>query len=205
MDKDYYKIKKMNRTSYNTSWNIYPKLLKKIKLLKGEKILDAGCGNGRLADHLKGYNLYGFDNDSISIKNSRKKGYKKVIKSEIYDTPFKDKEFDKTVCIQVFPYLSNPEKAFKELMRITKNELIISTTNFNWFKIKMMFSKKFKNMYNKELRHLSNETNSHFLKKLSTKNRLNVRIFHLSNKFGFFRNSLGESLASEVVGVFKRK
>ena len=35
------------------------------------------------------------------------KNYKKVIKSNIYDVGFGDKQFDKTICIQVFQWLDS--------------------------------------------------------------------------------------------------
>lgn len=188
---------------HHTYWNIYIKLLKKIKFSKDEKILDAGCGEGKLADYLKGFNLYGFDSSEIAIKKAKKKGYKKLHKVSIYDTDFKDKEFDKAICIQVFTYLLEPKKAFKELLRLTKKEIIITAPNFNWIKVKTFFSKKLRKSHSKELKLYSNFTNSDFFKKLAEDNNLKVEIFYLSNKFNFIRNIFGNHLASEVIGIFK--
>ena len=190
---------------YYTYWNIYTKLLKKIKLSKDEKILDAGCGEGKLANYLKGFNLYGFDSSEIAIKKAKEKEYKKLYKINIYTTNFRDKEFDKTICIQVFPYLLKPKEAFKELVRITKKEIIISVPNFNWFKIKMFFSNRWKKIYKKELKSYSNFTNSNFLKSLEKANNLNLKIKYISNKYGFIRDPFGNYLASEVIGIFKLK
>ena len=131
MKKNIYRTNKKGSKDFRTTWNIYPKFLKIIKLNRNEKILDAGCGKGILSNYLKDFNLYGFDFSEEAVKKAKKKSYKKVIKSEICKTPFKNKEFDKTLCIQVFHYLENPEKAFKELIRITKTEIILTVSNFN--------------------------------------------------------------------------
>lgn len=195
----------MGLKELSTCWNIYPKFLKKININKNEKILDAGCGEGMLSDYLKNFNLYGLDFSEKAIKEAKKKCYKKVIKSEIYKTTFKNKEFDKTICVQVFQYLEYPKKAFKELVKITKKEIILTVPNFNWFKIKMLFSKKWRKAYGEELRLYSNFTNSNFLRGLAKKSNLEVKIFYLSNKFGLFRNLFGDYLASEVVGIFRLK
>ena len=76
MTEEFYKIKQAQEL-YRTCWNIYPKLLKRIELKKTDKILDAGCGNGELAKHLKGFNLWGFDSDKNAVENAKKQDYKK--------------------------------------------------------------------------------------------------------------------------------
>ena len=155
-----YKTDKSGSKDFRTTWNIYPKLLKIVKFNKNEKILDVGCGEGILSNYLKNFNLYGLDFSEEAVKKAKKRDYRKVVKSEICKTPFKNKEFDKTICIQVFHYLENPEKAFKELIRITKKETILTFPNFNWLKIKMLFSKKWKRVYGKELKSCSYFTNN---------------------------------------------
>ena len=166
-----------SKFGFNTYWDIYPKLLKLINLNKNEKILDAGCGEGKLSNYLKDFNLCGFDFSEEAVKKAKKRNYRKVVKSEIYKTPFKNKEFDKTICIQVFHYLKHPEKAFKELIRITKKETILTFPNFNWLKIKMLFSKKWKRVYGKELKSCSYFTNSNLLRRLARKYNLKVEVF----------------------------
>ena len=195
----------MGLKELSTCWNIYPKFLKIINLNKNDKILDAGCGEGILSNYLKNFNLYGLDFSEEAVKEAKKKWYKKVVKSEIYKIPFKNKKFDVTICVGVFQYLEHPEKAFKELMRISKKEIILTVSNFNWFKIKMFFSKKWKKSYSKELKLYSNFTNSDFLRKLARKNNLKIEIKYLSNKFSLLRNLFGNYLASEVVGIFRLK
>lgn len=206
MKTNIYRTNKKGSKEFKTYWNIYPLLLKKIKLKKNEKILDAGCGEGKLLRYLKGDNIYGLDSSEDAVKKAKKKSYRKVVRSEIYKTPFKSKKFDKTLSIGVFQYLEDPNKAFKELLRITKKEIIITVSNFNWFKIKMLFSKKWREIYGKELKLHSNFTNYKFLKDLAKKSNINKpKIFFISSKFGSIRNLFGNHFASEVVGIFKLK
>ncbi len=206
MKTNIYRTNDQGSKEFKTCWSIYPLLLKHIKIGDNEKILDAGCGEGAFLEYLKKGEIYGFDLVEEAVKKARKKGYKKVIKSEIYKTPFKDKGFDKTFSIGVFQYLEDPERAFKELLRITKKEMLITVSNFNWFKIKMFFSKKWKKIYGRELKLHSNFTNQGFLKKLGERNKIKeVKIIFISNKHGILRNLFGNWLASEVVGIFKLK
>lgn len=203
MEKDFYRTKKRGSSNFFTCWDVYSRLLKKIKIGKNEKVLDAGCGNGNLSKYLKTSNLYGFDLIEEAVKNSRKTGrYKKVVKGDIYDLPFKDKEFDKTVCVGVFQYLKHPEKAFRELVRVTRDEVIITAANFDWFRVKSVFSKEYRKRYLKEVEE-ETPTNTKLFLRLARKNGLKVKIIYLSNKAEKIRNAFGKYLAGEVVGIFK--
>jgi len=189
--------------NYKTGWNIYPKILKLIRLKKEDKILDAGCGRGELAKYLPRFELYGIDLFEEAIEKAKQRGYKEVLKNEIYNIKFEDKEFDKTLCIQVFQYLEDSDKAFKELKRVTRKEIIISVPNFNWLKIKALFG-----IHRKTYRYCikyENYTDSNFLRKLAKQNNTNIEIKYLSNKLNKIRNLLGDFLASEVVGIYKLK
>tara|TARA_Y100000310_G_C20545696_1_gene745451 strand:- start:389 stop:1009 length:621 start_codon:yes stop_codon:yes gene_type:complete len=189
---------------HEINWDIYQKFLRIIKFNKKEKILDAGCGNGELGSYLKGFNLFGFDFNDKAVKNARKKSYKKVVKSEIYSLPFKDKEYDKTICIQVFQYLEKPEKAFKELLRVTNKNIIITVPNFKWLKISSYLSKKHKTRYEYCIKH-ENYTDNEFLEKLSKKNKIPLEIKYLSNKFSLIRNIFGKYFSSEIIGIYNLK
>jgi ubiquinone/menaquinone biosynthesis C-methylase UbiE len=205
MADEFYKTKR-DSSLYRTCWNIYPKLLKKLKLGRDEKILDAGCGNGELGKYLNSDKLYGFDIEQSAVWNAKKTSkYKKVVKSEIYELPFKDKEFDKTICIEVFEYLSDPERALNELIRVTKKEIIISSANFNWYRINSYITKGMREQYKNQLKINKNFINSKFFERFAKKNDLKVKIFHVSNRVEKIRNIFGKWLASEVVGVFKLK
>jgi len=187
-----------------TCWDVYPQLLKKIKINRKEKILDAGCGEGRLAVFLRIPQLFGFDLSIKAVKEAEKKGYKKVIIGEMKSFPFEDKEFDKSISTQVFQYLENPDKAFSEMVRVSKSQVIITVPNLKWFYIKSKFSRGFKKDYERILKEI-NFTGKKFLIDLSKGGMESLEISYISNKFGILRNIFGNFLASEVVGVYNLK
>jgi ubiquinone/menaquinone biosynthesis C-methylase UbiE len=205
MAEEFYKTKR-DSGLYKTCWNIYPKLLKKIFIKNDEKILDAGCGNGELGKFLKIKNLCGFDANGDSVKEAMKAGnYKFVKKGSIYDIPFKSKEFDRAICIEVLEYLAEPDKAFRELARVARKEVIISSANFNWYKLKAFFSRKWREQYRGQIAMNENFINANFFRELARKNSMKIKIFYVSNRAGFLRNNFGNWLASEVIGIFELK
>lgn len=194
-----------NRKKYfggNEAYDYYPKLIKKITLSEKEKILDVGCGVGNLSKYLKGFNLYGCDFVKEFVEEARKKDYKEVKIADICNLPYKNKEFDKIICLGVFIYLENPKKAIKELMRVCKGNIIIVNPNFNFASIKYMNSRKrwvtfINSIKNKELFW----TNKIYFVELAEQCDLNLEIRYISRSWGFIRNLFGNLLASEVVVV----
>lgn len=190
--------------NYRTSWNIYPKILAKFRVQKEEKILDAGCGIGKLIKWLKDNEVYGVDFNEESVKMARKGGYKKVVLRDIENLKFKNKEFDIAFSIQVFQYLKDPERAFDEIVRVTKKNIIITTPNFKWIRIKSFFGGKYKKQYDYCVKY-ENLIDTEFLKKLANKHNAEIKIIYLSNKYGFLRNFFGRFFSSEIMGIYKLK
>ncbi|MFC1710682.1 class I SAM-dependent methyltransferase [Nanoarchaeota archaeon] len=188
----------------DSAWDLYPAFFKKVKLNKKDKILDAGCGEGKLGKYLKGFKLYGFDYSKKAIKKAKNKGYKKVLQGDMGKVPFKNKEFDTSIALGVFQYLKNSDKAFEELIRVTKDKIIISSANFKWFRLKSLAYPKSKKKY-KWLIENENFTDKKFFIRLAKKYKLNVKIDFISNKFGSIRNLSGDFLASEVIATYKLK
>ncbi len=104
-------------------------------LEEGKSILDAGAGELRwkpFCSHLK-YTSQDFaqydgknDNEGLQIENWE---YPKLdIVSDITDIPVKDESFDYVLCTEVLEHVPDPNKALRELVRVTKigGELIIT-------------------------------------------------------------------------------
>jgi Methylase involved in ubiquinone/menaquinone biosynthesis len=72
---------------------------------------------------------------------------------DIYNTKYKDNSFDITIASQVLHLLDNPGKAVEELLRITKNKLILplcltkNVKGFEKFKINLWKTLGFKPKY----------------------------------------------------------
>ena len=184
------------------------RILEELELFDQEEILEIGCGNGyylSLLNRMGKNKLTGVDTDKVALNNGRRyinNTKVKLINAPAENLPFKDKEFDKTICIEVLEYLSNPEKTLKELVRVSKNEVIISCANFNWYRINSFLSKEMREQYKEQIESNGNFINSGFFKKLAGKNNLKLKIIYISNRFEFVRNLFGNFFASEVIGIF---
>jgi ubiquinone/menaquinone biosynthesis C-methylase UbiE len=92
-------------------------------LPSGSYVGDIGCGNGKnmmIRDDIKSK---GCDFSEELVKICLDKGLD-CVTGNVMDVPFKDNEFDHTMCVAVIHHLPTDEeriKAIKELIRITKN------------------------------------------------------------------------------------
>jgi ubiquinone/menaquinone biosynthesis C-methylase UbiE len=113
-------------------------LLFEIKKIKPQSVLDVGCGEGFTLERLRqneiGNKLVGIDFLERAINIGKKLHPELSLSSgSIYDIPFKDNSFDLVICTEVLEHLEHPEKALKELQRVTKGTCIISVPHEPWF------------------------------------------------------------------------
>lgn len=89
-------------------------------------LVDIGCASGYLLNliHEKrnDLKLFGFD-----IKNFNLPDFINQSIGDIHHLPYKDKEFDTTICCHTIEHLTGLDKCISELVRITKKEIIIVT------------------------------------------------------------------------------
>lgn len=128
--------------SYTIPYKIYLTkekdwILKSLK--NSNSLLDVGCGDGRLTKLLKSKtkNYVGIDIDSRAIFYAQKnfKNATFFIMSIESAKKFQDNQFDTAVCLwstigNIFHY----KKAIREIYRITKKEVFISTVQKNHIK-----------------------------------------------------------------------
>ncbi|MHA1694021.1 MAG: class I SAM-dependent methyltransferase [Candidatus Helarchaeota archaeon] len=150
------KIKNYYKEYYESIWNkrfhsknILRNLVHQVEYLSVFKylndadkiILDAGCGEGVFSTIAakKNYNVITFD---ISVKNVRSAyQYSKrygvnyltnYLIADIENLPFKNRVFDKIICLHVLEHLCGFYKAINEICRTSKSISIIGIpTNFN--------------------------------------------------------------------------
>jgi len=110
----------------------YEQNLKIIQTIKQQygKILDVGAGYGSLTALLKEheYNTVGIEPNKEKRKLAAKWYNVELSDVDIYKTPFKNNEFDCVILREVVFHLDF-EKAFKELSRITRSQIIIFQGN----------------------------------------------------------------------------
>lgn len=107
---------------------------------EGDRILDLGCGNGRLFELFKGMNVnyVGADVSENLLAAAKKKypaaEFKKV---DFLKLPFPDGSFDKIYCLSVFHHI--PSRDFRlrflaEIKRVLKPEGVLILTVWNFWK-----------------------------------------------------------------------
>lgn len=97
--------------------------------LKGRKVLDAGCGHGKVslailrqgADHVTGLDIAG-TSIAFAQEQARLQGFDNAtfLTGSIYELPFSDNAFDEAVSQVVFEHLDDIPRALRELHRVVK-------------------------------------------------------------------------------------
>jgi len=112
--------------------------------IPGEKILDLGCGNGRLLELLKDFNIdyIGID-DSEKLIEVAKQRYpdKRFQKANALSLPFPNNYFDKIFSIAVFHHIPSEKfrlKFLKEGKRVLKPKGLFILTVWNLFQKKFL-------------------------------------------------------------------
>ena len=123
-------------------WPEFEELKKYIK--DGERVLDLGCGNGRLFELFKNKKVkyIGIDSSEKLIKKAKEKYGNYFQIAGIFSLPFSDDYFDSIWVIAVFHHIPSQElqlKALKEIGRVLKkNGKIIMTC---WYLFRPFFRK----------------------------------------------------------------
>ncbi len=113
---------------------------------ENSKVLDLGCNNGKLNDFLQKCEYYGVDIDKEMVSELTRKGIKAkkadLNKDEI---PFKDKNFDYIIMLDVLEHLVNPAKLLSDSKeKLEKGgKMIITLPNDYHFlnKIRFLFNR----------------------------------------------------------------
>lgn len=94
----------------------------KPKDLKNKKVLDAGCGSGRLTKNIARFARESYGVDMITLP---KYDNVKFIQANIMNLPFRDDFFDYVYCEGVLHHTPNPKRAFMELARVNNDRLFV--------------------------------------------------------------------------------
>lgn len=123
-------------------WLEFEDFLKYVK--KGAKVLDAGCGNGRLYDLLKDKKVeyLGVDNNSSLIAKARENfPHAQFQLGDIVDLDLADEHFDAVFSIASFHHIPGRKlrrRAVNEMRRVLKKNGVLILTVWNLFQLKYL-------------------------------------------------------------------
>src|ERR1035437_6082749 len=167
-------------------WNFFRHLVNLTSTKKVDSILDVGCGEGFTLNRLKekgiGKKLEGLEYLKAAIELG-KKTYPdiKIIQGSIYELPYKDNLFDLVLCTEVLEHLEEPEKALKELVRVSKKYLVISVPNEPFFMLAQLVRGKNWSRLGNDIEHINHWTMFNFSKFV----KKNARVKILAKRFPF--------------------
>ena len=136
---DYNLIAEQFASTRKFNWSDTTKPIKELGLKDGDKVLDLGCGNARLFELLKGYNIQYFGIDisekliEIAGKNVSDGSFKV---GDVLEAPYSDNFFDSVISIAVLHHIPTEklrQKALNEIFRIIRpGGKIMVTTWYFW-------------------------------------------------------------------------
>lgn len=112
----------------------YKTFTKELKKLEIKSVLDIGCGEGFILNKLReegiGKSWEGIDYSIKAVEIGKKINPDLDLKQgSIYDSELKDNSFDLVVCTEVLEHLEDPQKALKEVLRISNKYVLLSVPN----------------------------------------------------------------------------
>ncbi len=143
------------------------KVVMLLKPLPIQSILDVGAGEGftlaRLEREKIGTRCEGVE----PLKTARELAKKinpsaKLIDGSAYSLPYKDNSFDLVLCSEVLEHLEDPQKALKELFRVSQKYVLISVPNEPWFMLGNFLRGKNLSRWGNDIEHINHWTASGF-------------------------------------------
>jgi SAM-dependent methyltransferase len=92
----------------------------RLGLPEGARILDAGCGSGRVLDELARFgDATGIDLSPSAVASAWARGHS-VARAPVEELPFADSTFDLVTCLDVIEHTPDDHRALRELIRVTR-------------------------------------------------------------------------------------
>lgn len=113
--------------------------LERLRVRPGERLLDAGCGEGRhcFGTLERGAHVVGLDLDLDSLRAAagglRERGKSlgtlgAMLQGNTFALPFRDNTFDKVICSEVMEHVHDYRAAARELARVTRPGGMVAVT-----------------------------------------------------------------------------
>ncbi len=160
----------------------------------GKSILDIGCGHGVYGKELikKGHEYTGIESNEEYVEEAKKHVNALHMKAEKLDFP--DKSFDTVIMFEVLEHLEDPYKAFSEIVRVTRKNVVVSVPNVGPLKDCVE--------YNVVMHHFMESTHVNFFTKTMLERFLEKYFPYVKVKeFGQFFNLSGSKLYYHLAGI----
>lgn len=159
--------------------NFYTCLISLAKPLKAKTILDAGCGEGFSMNKLSvngiGEKIEGIEYSKDALNFGKKLfPYLTFTQGSIYELPYENNSFDLVICTEVLEHLEEPTRALKEILRVSKEYLIISVPNEPLFMLSNLLRGKNLSRLGNDEGHI-NHWNPLSLKRYLTQNKVKIK------------------------------
>jgi ubiquinone/menaquinone biosynthesis C-methylase UbiE len=163
------------------------KMLDLVQKNAGQKILDIGCGHGVNCIELnkRGFRCVGIEINEQYVQEAQKNIEAYHMRAEKLDFP--DKSFDTSIMLEVLEHLEDPHSALREVVRVTRKNLILSVPNIEPLETLVEFNVIMHHFF--ECTHLNFFTKS-MLERFLRKYFPNVEV----GEFGQFFNISGKRL-----------
>lgn len=98
--------------------------------LKGKKVLDLGCGEGKIAKEIMGNGVaWGLDNELRMVKKARRSGvYRKVVLGEATKIPLEDGQVEVVFSNSVLEHIGELKQTLVEVSRVLKKGGVLIAT-----------------------------------------------------------------------------
>ncbi len=111
-------------------------VLKEVSEKKRFKILDVGCGTGKLLEKLRGRSsLFGVDLSlkMLEVAKERLENKATLVEGDVHKLPFKNNFFDYTISTEAFHHYYAQSKALEEMKRVTVKGGKVIVVDINFF------------------------------------------------------------------------
>ena len=122
-------------SSYLANFEDWPQIERRAMGLARGRVIDLGCGAGRVSLHLQhmGYDVLGFDVSTLALKVCRERGLRKTRRGSIHDLEFPRNSFDTAIMFgNNFSLLGTPTRGMRILKRmhqiLSEGGLILAET-----------------------------------------------------------------------------
>jgi 2-polyprenyl-3-methyl-5-hydroxy-6-metoxy-1,4-benzoquinol methylase len=109
---------------YRGRRRIIQRELEHLPVPAGARVLDAGCGSGRLLDELTryGWRVSGLDMNPDSVAIARDRGHEDVQQGAVETLPWEDEAFDLVTSLDVVEHTADDRVSLRELRRVLRPE-----------------------------------------------------------------------------------